>query len=127
MIKPFSFEELFASIRALIRRPEKTKSTILKIDDLTLDSTSFKTKRGDKTIYLSNREFALLEYLLRNKNKVLSKEQIISHVWNYDADVLFSTVEVHIKHLRDKIERPFKNKKTIIKTVHGFGYTIEDN
>ena len=126
MVKPFSFEELFARIRALVRRPEKTNNATLVIQDLILDPISFTVKRGDKTIYLSTKEFELLEYLMRNKNKVLSKEQIVSHVWNYDADILFSTVEVHIKHLRDKIEKPFINKKPIIKTIHGFGYTIEE-
>ncbi|NTU46360.1 response regulator transcription factor [Candidatus Roizmanbacteria bacterium] len=127
MVKPFSFEELFARIRALVRRPEKTNDTLLKIKDLSLDPISFQVKRSDKTIYLSTREFSLLEYLMKNKNKILSKEQIVNNVWSYDADILFSTVEVHIKHLRDKIEAPFPDKDPVIKTVHGFGYTIEEN
>lgn len=127
MVKPFSFEELFARIRALVRRPRKTDTPVLKVKDLILDPISFKTERDGKAIYLSTREFELLEYMMRNKNKVLSKEQIVSHVWNYDSDVLFSTVEVHVKHLRDKIEKPFMNKQPIIKTVHGFGYTIEES
>ena len=126
MVKPFSFEELFARIRALVRRPEKTSNTILKVKDLTLDPVSFRVKRGGQSIHLSTREFFLLEYLLRNKNKVLTREQIVNHVWNYDADILFSTVEVHIKHLRDKIDAPFKDEQPIIRTVHGFGYIIDE-
>ena len=126
MVKPFSFEELFARIRALVRRPERTTNTVLEVKDLTLDPTSFIARRDGKKIYLSTKEFALLEFLLRNKNKVLSKEQIVNHVWDYNSDVLFSTVEVHIKHIRDKIETPFIGKPSIIKTVHGFGYTIEE-
>ncbi len=126
MLKPFSFEELFARMRALVRRPHRTINTLLTVKDVTLDPISLTVKRGGKSIYLSAREFTLLEYLIRNKNKVLNKEQIVSHVWNYDSDVLFSTVEVHIKHIRDKIEAPFKEGQPIIKTVHGFGYIIEE-
>lgn len=124
VIKPFSFEELFARIRALIRRPKDTTNIVLKVKNLTLDPRSFKVKRGDKTIELSTKEFSLLEYMLRSKNTVLSREQIVAHVWNYDADVLPTTVEVHMKHLRDKIDTPFDIK--IIKTVRGRGYTITD-
>jgi DNA-binding response OmpR family regulator len=108
----------------LIRRPEKLKESILKVDDLTLDITTFKVKREGKVIHLSSREYSILEYLMRNKSKVLSKEQIVSHVWNYDTDVLPATVEVHVKHLRDKVDVPFK--KQLIKTARGFGYEIGD-
>lgn len=124
MIKPFSFEELFARIRALLRRPQKTQASILKIKDLVVDSGSFLVKRGETVIHLSAKEFALLEYLIRNKNSVLSRDQIVSHVWNYASDVLPSTVEVHIKHLRDKIDAKFT--QTLIHTVRGRGYTIRD-
>lgn len=124
VVKPFSFEELFARARALIRRPKITNDSILKIHDLTLDTHSFKVKRAGKVIELSTKEFSLLEYLLRNKNTVLSREQIIAHVWDYDADVLPSTVEVHMKHLRDKIDNTFDTK--IVKTIRGRGYTIRD-
>lgn len=124
VVKPFSFEELFARARALIRRPKITNDSVLKIHDLTLDTHSFKIKRAGKVIELSTKEFSLLEYLLRNKNTVLSREQIIAHVWDYDADVLPSTVEVHMKHLRDKIDSSFDTK--IIKTIRGRGYTIRD-
>src|SRR5487761_1480145 len=104
MVKPFSFEELFARIRALVRRPVQANDPVLSIKNLSLDPKTFTVKRGDKIVELSAKEFSLLEYLLRNKNTVLNKEQIIAHVWNYDSDVLPSTIEVHVKHLRDKID-----------------------
>ncbi len=124
MVKPFSLEELFARIRALLRRPNQTQNTVLKIMDLTLNLKTMTVKRNDTAIALSSKEFALLEYLLRNANTVISKEKLVHHVWDYDADILPSTVEVHIKHLRDKIDAPFK--KPLIHTVRGFGYKISD-
>src|SRR5260221_8134608 len=83
VVKPFSFEELFARVRALVRRPTQTNDPILSVKNVTLDPKTFTVKRDDKMIELSTKEFSLLEYLLRNKNTVLNKEQIISHVWNY--------------------------------------------
>lgn len=124
MVKPFSFEELFARIRALVRRPTQTNEPILRARDLSLDPRTFVVKRGEKTIELSAKEFSLLEYLLRNKNTVLNKDQIITHVWDYDSDVLPSTIEVHIKHMRDKIDA--KGEKSLIHTIRGRGYTIKE-
>ena len=124
LTKPFSFEELLARIRALIRRPKNVIGETLKISDLELDSNLHEVKRSGKFIQLSAKEFSLLEYLMRNPNKILSKDQIISHVWDYDADVLPNTVEVYIRNLRNKIDLPFKGKKPLIKTVRGFGYKI---
>jgi two-component system copper resistance phosphate regulon response regulator CusR len=124
MVKPFSFEELFARVRALIRRPKKTHDSVLRIKDLSLDPNNFTVKRGEKTINLSTKEFGLLEYLMRNNNRVLSREQIVAHVWNYDADILPNTVEVHMKHLRDKIDS--RSTITLIKTIRGRGYTIKE-
>lgn len=124
MVKPFSFEELFARVRALVRRPEVVNDASLVVKDLTLNSATFKVTRNREEISLSIREFSLLEYLMRHKNQVLTRQQIVAHVWNYDADILPNTVEVHIKHLRDKMDTPFKNK--LIKTVRGFGYEIVD-
>jgi len=124
MIKPFSFEELFARVRALVRRASKTGDPILKAADLSLDPVSFKVKRAGKLIELSTKEFSILEYLLRYKNAVVTKDQLINHIWNYDADVLPNTVEVHIKHLREKIDDPFKIQ--LIRTVRGFGYEIRE-
>jgi DNA-binding response OmpR family regulator len=125
MVKPFSFEELFARIRALVRRPARANDPILKIKDVTLDPITFKVKRGSKIINLSTKEYSLLEYLLRNKNTVLTREQIVSHVWDYEADVLPSTVEVHMKHLRDKIDNHATD--SIIQTIRGRGYTIRED
>lgn len=124
MVKPFSFEELFARIRALVRRPTQINDPVLSIRDLTLDPKTFTVKRSDTSIELSAKEFSLLEYLLRNKNTVLNKEQIISHVWNYDSDILPSTIEVHVKHLRDKID--VEGEDSLIHTIRGRGYTIRE-
>ena len=124
VVKPFSFEELFARVRALVRRPAQTNDPILSIRDLTLDPKTFTVRRNDKLIDLSAKEFSLLEYLLRNKNAVMNKDQIISHVWNYDSDVLPSTIEVHVKHLRDKID--IKGENSLIHTIRGRGYTIRE-
>ncbi len=124
LTKPFSFEELLARIRAIVRRPRTSINTILTVEDLQLDPKSFIVKRQDMPIQLSNKEFALLEYLLRNTNKILTKEQIISHVWNYDANILPNTVEVYIRNLRKKIDVPYKTNRSLIQTIRGFGYKI---
>jgi DNA-binding response OmpR family regulator len=124
MVKPFSFEELFARIRALVRRPTQSNDPVLSVKDLTLDPKTFSVKRGDKMIELSAKEFSLLEYLLRNKNAVLNKDQIISHVWDYNSDILPSTIEVHVKHLRDKID--IQGQNSLIHTIRGRGYTIRE-
>lgn len=124
LTKPFAFEELLARVRALIRRPHNTVGAVLSIEDLSLNTVSFEVKREDIPIQLSNKEFALLEYLLRHPGRILTKDQIISHVWNYDADVLPNTVEVYIGYLRNKIDKPFPKKNSLIHTVRGFGYKL---
>ncbi len=118
LTKPFAFEELLARVRALSRRPKNGLGTTLSLENLTLDTLSFMVKRGDKNIRLSSKEYALLEYLLRHPNQILTKDQIISHVWNYDADVLVNTVEVYIGYLRKKIG------SDLIHTIRGFGYKL---
>jgi DNA-binding response OmpR family regulator len=123
LVKPFSFEELLARTRALLRRPSDNIGNVLQVEDLTLDTISFEVKRGGKPVKLSQTEFALLEYLMRNYGRVLSKANIINHVWDFDADVLPNTVEAYIGYLRSKIDRPFKGQK-LIQTVRGFGYKI---
>ncbi|HUC95103.1 MAG TPA: response regulator transcription factor [Candidatus Saccharimonadales bacterium] len=119
LVKPFAFEELLARVKALARRPRVSNSEELKTSDLTLNTNTFDVKKGGKSIELSRKEFALLEYLMRNAGKVVSKENIIAHVWDYESDILPNTVEVFIGYLRDKIGGD------VIKTVRGFGYKIE--
>lgn len=125
LVKPFAFSELLARIRALLRRPKDILQNELLIRDLKMNLVSKEVSRAGSQIDLSVKEFALLEYLLVNKGRVLTKDSIISHVWDYDADILPNTVEVYIGYLRNKIEKPFKGPK-IIQTVRGFGYKIED-
>lgn len=124
LTKPFTFEELLARVKAMTRRPANLTGVVLKVDDLSLDTISYEVKREPRLIKLSAKEYALLEYLMRHANQTLSKDQIISHVWNYDADILPNTVEVYIGYLRNKIDRPFKNKPALIQTIRGFGYKI---
>lgn len=124
LTKPFAFEELLARVRALIRRPQKSQGSTLVVSDVSLDTHTKMVTRGATPIALSQKEYALLEYLLRHPKHVVTKDQIIAHVWNYDADVLQNTVEVTIKNLRTKLEKPFPKKESIIKTVRGFGYTL---
>jgi two-component system, OmpR family, response regulator len=123
LVKPFAFEELLARVRALLRRPQDHVGNVLQLDDLTLDTASYEVKRAGQIIQLSQREYALLEYLLRNQNRILSKSNIIGHVWDYDADILPNTLEVYVGYLRAKIERPFKGPE-LIHTVRGFGYKL---
>lgn len=122
LVKPFAFEELLARIRALQRRPRESMGQILILDDLSLDPKNFEVKRKGKNISLSSKEFALLEFLLRHSKKTVTKEEIISHIWDYDSDVLPNTVEVYIGYLRNKIDKPFKKK--LINTIRGFGYRL---
>jgi len=120
LVKPFAFEELVARVRALIRRPSEINNIKFKINNLELDTITFEVKKDGKSIELSRKEFALLEYLMRNAGRVVSKDNIIAHVWDYEADILPNTVEVFIGYLRDKIG------SSLIKTVRGFGYKIEN-
>lgn len=124
LAKPFAFTELIARIKALSRRPKVAVDTVLKADSLTLNTNTYQVKRNGLEINLSKKEYALLEYMLRNKDKTLTKDMIIGNVWNYDDDILPNTVEVYVGYLRKKIDSKF-NKK-LIKTIRGFGYKIED-
>jgi DNA-binding response OmpR family regulator len=124
LVKPFSFEELLARVRALLRRPQESKGNELKVHDLTLDTISYEVRRSGQPIELSAKEFALLEYMMRNSGQVLSKDRIISHVWDFDADILPNTVEVYMGYLRSKIDRPFADEPELIHTLRGFGYSL---
>lgn len=124
LAKPFSFEVLLARIRALLRRPQETSTEVLAAGDLTLNTRTHTVTRAGKPIHLSAKEYAMLEYLLRNQGKVLSKNTITTHVWDFDADILPNTVEVFMAYLRNKIDKPFKGPN-LLHTVRGFGYKIE--
>ncbi|NMB91343.1 response regulator transcription factor [candidate division WWE3 bacterium] len=126
LAKPFSFDELLARIRSLLRRSSTFTPDELTCENLKMNTRNFTVSRGNKNINLSKKEFALLEYLMRNKNKVIAKEDIIEHVWNYDADILPNTVEVYIGYLRNKIDKSFKNMKPLLRTLWGFGYKLEE-
>jgi len=121
LVKPFSFEELLARVRALLRRPENAIGNRLQVQDLILDTISYDVSRSGKPIKLSAKEFALLEYMMRNAGQILSKENIIAHVWNFDSDVLPNTVEVYMGYLRNKIDKPFQSPE-LLHTLRGFGY-----
>ncbi len=126
LTKPFAFAELLVRVKALTRRPQSSIGNVLFVGNLIIDTNNYEVKRADQKIRLSNKEYSLLEYLVRHKNKVITKEQIINHVWSYDADVLPNSVEVYIKHLRTKIDEPFPDKH-LIHTVKGFsGYKISE-
>ena len=124
MTKPFAFSELLARIQALIRRSNSiVESTTLTVDNLYIDLIRKKVFRKNKEIQLQPKELSLLEYLMRNKGKVVSKTMIMEHVWDYNFDPLTNVVETRICRLRDKIDRPFKYN--LIKTIKGIGYVIE--
>lgn len=124
LTKPFSLSELQARIRALLRRRNYMLApNLLSVDDLTLDLHKKIAKRGVKNILLRRKEFYLLEYLIRNAGRVVSRSMILDHVWESNCESLTNVVDVHIKYLRDQIDRPFD--KQLIKTVHGLGYKIE--
>lgn len=122
LAKPFSFDVLLARIRALLRRPHQSLGETLTVGDLVLDPARKRVERAGQDIRLTSKEFAILEYLMRNSGRVLSKDSIISHVWDFDADVLPNNVEVFMTFLRAKIDKPFKHP--LLHTVRGFGYKL---
>jgi len=124
LAKPFSFEVLLARLRAILRRPNEKLGEVLRVGDLTLDPSLKKVTRASQEISLTTKEYGVLEYLMRNTGKVLSKEQIIAHVWDFDADILPNNVELFIMFLRRKVDKPFGKK--LIHTVPGFGYKLEE-
>ncbi len=123
LTKPFAFAELLARVQALVRRASRTpEPTTLTVEDLVLDLLSRRVTRGDATIELRPREFRLLEYLMRNAGKVVSKTMILSHVWEYNFDPQTNIVDVLVSRLREKIDRPFEKK--LLHTVRGVGYVL---
>lgn len=121
LVKPFAFIELIARVRALLRRSPQAADTVIRYEDLTLDTVNKIVERAGKQIQLTSKEFALLEYLMHNSDRVISKDSLMQHVWDYDAEILPNTVEVYIGYLRNKIDKPFKTL-ALIHTRRGFGY-----
>ena len=123
LTKPFAFAELLARVQALVRRASRApEPTSLTVADLSIDLLSRKVIRAGQQVELRPREFALLEYLMRNAGKVISKTMILSHVWEYSFDPQTNIVDVLVSRLRDKIDRPFEKK--LLQTVRGVGYVI---
>lgn len=127
LAKPFSFEVLLARVHALLRRPHDTFESILRIDDLSLNPNTKQVTRSGKDLKLTVKEFAILEYMMRNPGKILSKHNIMTHVWDFDADILPNNVEVFMTYLRAKVDKPFKSQRNLLQTVRGFGYKIENS
>ena len=121
--KPFAFEELLARIRAVFRKKSAAKSSTLQIADLSLDPVTHKVSRGGKNIILTTKEHALLEYLMRNAGKVITRTMISEHVWDADFDTFTNVIDVYINYLRKKIDTGYKNK--LIQTVRGRGYILK--
>jgi DNA-binding response OmpR family regulator len=122
VVKPFCFSELSARIKALLRRPKSIEHTVLRVDNLALDTESHTVMLGKKEINLTMKEFSLLEYFMKNKNRVLSRGEILEHVWGSDADIFTNTIETHILNLRRKIGQ--NNKNEFICTIPGMGYKL---
>ena len=125
LTKPFSFEELLARIRALIRRSQVYKTKVLQVADLEMDPLRRMVTRAGKKIALTGKEYALLEYLLRNQGRVLSQSMIIEHVWDMDYEGASNVVNVYINHLRQKIDKD--QEVQLIKTIRGHGYQINED
>jgi DNA-binding response OmpR family regulator len=124
LVKPFAMQELLARVRALLRRGRAPESDgRLKVADLTLDLVRHEARRGSQVIELTAKEFALLEFLMRHPGQVLTRAQIVDHVWRYDLDALSNVVDIYIHYLRNKIDRGFSRQ--LITTVRGVGYRIE--
>jgi two-component system copper resistance phosphate regulon response regulator CusR len=125
LTKPFSFEELLARLRALMRRSQDYKSGVLTVADLVLDPVSRSVSRGGRGITLTGKEYALLEYLMRNKDRILTQTNIIEHVWDRNYDGTSNIINVYLNRLREKIDKD--EDPRLIKTVRGHGYTISES
>ncbi|OGY98705.1 MAG: DNA-binding response regulator [Candidatus Liptonbacteria bacterium RIFCSPHIGHO2_01_FULL_57_28] len=123
LCKPFSLDELLARISALLRRPAGWESDVMQLGDLRLDALNHSVKRGKQRLYLTRKEFMLLEYLLRHAGTVLSRAMILEHVWDMDGDPFSNTIESHISSLRKKVDPP--GQKKLIHTLPGRGYKID--
>lgn len=124
LVKPFEIKELRARLRALLRRETGNKSGNLIIEDLRLDPATHFVWRDDKTLDLTAKEYSLLEYMMRNPNRLITREMVIAHLWDYDQSIASNVVDVYIRRLRRKVDDPFKVK--LIETVRGAGYRLHD-
>ncbi len=124
LVKPFAFDELLARIRVMIRKKAGSYTNILEIADLTVDINSRRVWRAGDEITLSAKEFDVLEYLIRNKDVVLSREKIESHIWNFDYSGGSNVIDVYIRYLRKKIDDPYEKK--LIHTIRGVGYVLRE-
>lgn len=122
--KPFAFGELLARIRALLRRPQEKKSNHLQVADLEIDTLNHEVKRAGKSISLTSKEYALLEYLMAHANQVVTRTMISEHVWEENFHSFSNVIDVHIKYLRDKIDKGFKKK--LLQTIRGTGYILKE-
>ena len=122
LVKPFEMSELLARLRALLRRESDDKSGLITIGDLTLDPATHYVKRGGQTIDLTSREYGLLEYLVRNPNRLITRQMAENHLWSYDAIISSNVVDVYIRRLRRKLDDPFEVK--LIETIRGSGYRL---
>lgn len=122
LVKPFAFDELLARIRVLMRRKTGNTSNVFEIAGLVVDCNMHKVTRGDQVINLSSKEFAILEYMIRNKEVVLTRDKIEQHVWNYDYEGGSNIIDVYVRYLRKKIDSQFETK--LIHTVRGTGYVL---
>ena len=125
LVKPFSFAELLARIRALIRRGGGERPAVLAVGDLVLDPAARRVHRGDVEVSLTAREFGLLEFFARNPGEVLSRTRILEHVWDFAFDGDSNVVDVYVRYLREKVDRPFG--KASIETVRGSGYRLRED
>lgn len=123
LTKPFSFEELIARVRALLRRPQVLQTEVLEIEDVALNARRHVVTKNGAEVYLTRKEFLLLEYLMQNKGTVLTRGMILEHVWDMNADPFSNTIETHIMSLRKKIDP--KGQSRLIQTVSGVGYKID--
>lgn len=124
LVKPFSFEELMARVRAMTRKTANSNTTVYKIADLEMDTVAHTVIRANKQIDLTSKEYSLLEYLLRNKSKVVSRDNIENAIWNFDYEGGTNAVDVYIRYLRKKIDEGFDKK--LIHTVRGVGYVLRE-
>ncbi len=124
LTKPFAFAELLARVRALLRRGHQERGAEITFADLRLDPVAHKVWRGDKEIELTAKEYALLEYFMRNPNQILTRTMIAEHVWDYTFDSFTNIIDVYVNYLRKKIDRDFDNK--LIHTVRGVGYMLKE-